>query len=177
MSIATEAIDRLHTTASSHKRLMLVDIMGHNTGWLALSASLAGGSDVCLIPEIPYVVRLGPPSAAAASGARPPVQPDLHRRGRASSGAIAGQSRTKKETRQPKKKNGQRSGNDEAHRQDEFPGVPARPETGESAWNRDPGDHARARAAWGYPDPHRPSIGDFAGYHRGTVDRRRSRTV
>ena len=54
MSIATEAIDRLHTTASSHKRLMLVDIMGHNTGWLALAASLAAGSDVCLIPEIPY---------------------------------------------------------------------------------------------------------------------------
>jgi len=54
MSIATEAIDRLHTTASSHKRLMLVDIMGHNTGWLALGASLAAGADVCLIPEIPY---------------------------------------------------------------------------------------------------------------------------
>jgi 6-phosphofructokinase 1 len=54
MSIATEAIDRLHTTASSHKRLMLVDIMGHNAGWLALGASLAGGADVCLIPEIPY---------------------------------------------------------------------------------------------------------------------------
>jgi 6-phosphofructokinase 1 len=54
MSIATEAIDRLHTTASSHSRLMLVDVMGHNAGWLTLSASLAGGADVCLIPEIPY---------------------------------------------------------------------------------------------------------------------------
>jgi 6-phosphofructokinase 1 len=53
-AIATEAIDRLHSTATSHKRLMLVDIMGHNAGWLALSASLAGGADVCLIPEIPY---------------------------------------------------------------------------------------------------------------------------
>ena len=53
-AIATEAIDRLHSTASSHKRLMLVDIMGHNAGWLALAASLAGGADVCLIPEIPY---------------------------------------------------------------------------------------------------------------------------
>ena len=54
MSIATEAIDRLHTTASSHQRIMLVEIMGHNAGWLALGASLAGGADVCLIPEIPY---------------------------------------------------------------------------------------------------------------------------
>jgi 6-phosphofructokinase 1 len=54
MSIATEALDRLHTTASSHQRIILVDIMGHNTGWLALGASLAGGADVCLIPEIPY---------------------------------------------------------------------------------------------------------------------------
>jgi 6-phosphofructokinase 1 len=54
VAIATEAIDRLHTTASSHKRLMLVDIMGHNAGWLALASSLAGGADVCLIPEIAY---------------------------------------------------------------------------------------------------------------------------
>lgn len=54
MTIATEAIDRLHTTASSHHRIMLVDIMGHNAGWLALSAGLAGGADIILIPEIPY---------------------------------------------------------------------------------------------------------------------------
>ncbi|MFP4381067.1 MAG: 6-phosphofructokinase [Candidatus Sumerlaeia bacterium] len=54
MMIATEAIDRLHTTASSHQRIILVDIMGHNAGWLALGSSLAGGADVCLIPEIPY---------------------------------------------------------------------------------------------------------------------------
>jgi 6-phosphofructokinase 1 len=54
MAIATEAIDRLHTTASSHQRIILVDVMGHSAGWLALGASLAGGVDVCLIPEIPY---------------------------------------------------------------------------------------------------------------------------
>lgn len=54
MTIATEAIDRLHTTASSHQRIILVDVMGHNAGWLALGASLASGVDVCLIPEIPY---------------------------------------------------------------------------------------------------------------------------
>jgi len=54
MTIAAEAIDRLHTTASSHHRVMVVDIMGHNAGWLALGAGVAGGADVILIPEIPY---------------------------------------------------------------------------------------------------------------------------
>jgi 6-phosphofructokinase len=54
MAIACEAIDRLHTTASSHHRCMLVDVMGHNTGWLALGAGLAGGADVILIPEMPF---------------------------------------------------------------------------------------------------------------------------
>ena len=54
MTIAAEAMDRLHTTASSHHRVMVVDIMGHNTGWLALGAGVASGADVILIPEIPY---------------------------------------------------------------------------------------------------------------------------
>jgi phosphofructokinase-like protein len=56
MSIACEAIDRLHTTASSHHRCMLVDVMGHNTGWLAMGAGLAGGADVILIPEFPFSI-------------------------------------------------------------------------------------------------------------------------
>lgn len=51
---ATEAIDRLHTTAASHHRVMLVETMGRNAGWLALNAGIAGGADVILIPEIPY---------------------------------------------------------------------------------------------------------------------------
>jgi 6-phosphofructokinase len=54
MTIAAEAMDRLHTTASSHHRVMVVDIMGHNSGWLALGAGVASGADVILIPEIPY---------------------------------------------------------------------------------------------------------------------------
>jgi 6-phosphofructokinase 1 len=58
MSIAAEAIDRLHTTASSHHRVMVVDIMGHNSGWLALGSGLAGGADVILIPEIPYSMEI-----------------------------------------------------------------------------------------------------------------------
>ena len=54
LGIATEAIDRLHSTAHSHHRIIVVEIMGHNTGWLALGSGLAGGADVILIPEIPY---------------------------------------------------------------------------------------------------------------------------
>lgn len=54
MAIATEAIDRLHTTATSHNRLIVCEVMGHRAGWLALGAGIAGGADVVLIPEIPY---------------------------------------------------------------------------------------------------------------------------
>jgi 6-phosphofructokinase 1 len=54
LGIATEAIDRLHSTAHSHHRIIVVEVMGHNVGWLALGAGVAGGADVILIPEIPY---------------------------------------------------------------------------------------------------------------------------
>lgn len=54
LTIATEAVDRLHSTANSHKRTMIIEIMGHNAGWLALYTGIAGGGDVILIPEIPY---------------------------------------------------------------------------------------------------------------------------
>ena len=54
LEIATEAIDRLHSTAHSHHRVIVAEVMGHRAGWLALGAGLAGGADVILIPEIPY---------------------------------------------------------------------------------------------------------------------------
>lgn len=54
--IATDAIDRVHSTAHSHHRIILTEIMGHRAGWLTLAAGLAGGADVILIPEIPYTV-------------------------------------------------------------------------------------------------------------------------
>jgi len=57
LGIATEAIDRLHSTAHSHHRIILVEAMGHRAGWLALGAGVAGGADVILIPEIPYSVE------------------------------------------------------------------------------------------------------------------------
>ncbi len=58
LSIATEAIDRLHSTAHSHHRIIVVEIMGHKAGWLGLGAGLASGADVILIPEIPYDIQL-----------------------------------------------------------------------------------------------------------------------
>ena len=54
VNVATDAIDRIHTTASSHNRVFIVEIMGHKVGWLTLYAGIAGGADIILIPEIPY---------------------------------------------------------------------------------------------------------------------------
>jgi 6-phosphofructokinase 1 len=54
VAIATDAVDRIHTTAMSHHRVMVIEVMGRYAGWLALHAGLAGGGDVILIPEIPY---------------------------------------------------------------------------------------------------------------------------
>jgi len=54
VTIATEALDRLHTTAETHKRVMILEVMGRYTGWIALEAGLAGGADVILIPEKPF---------------------------------------------------------------------------------------------------------------------------
>ena len=54
VDIATNAIDCIHTTASSHGRVFIVEIMGHKVGWLTLYAGIAGGADIVLIPEIPY---------------------------------------------------------------------------------------------------------------------------
>ena len=54
VDVATNAIDLINTTASSHGRIFIVEIMGHKVGWLALNAGMAGGADIILIPEIPY---------------------------------------------------------------------------------------------------------------------------
>jgi 6-phosphofructokinase 1 len=57
LDVATEAVDRLHSTAHSHHRIIVVEIMGHGAGWLTLGAGIAGGADVILIPEIPYSIE------------------------------------------------------------------------------------------------------------------------
>ncbi len=57
VQIATEAVDRLVTTAASHNRVIILEVMGRDAGWIALSSALAGGAEVCLIPEIPYDIN------------------------------------------------------------------------------------------------------------------------
>ena len=56
LGVATDAIDRLHSTASSHNRIMVIEVMGHKAGWLGLYSGVAGGGDVILLPEIPYSI-------------------------------------------------------------------------------------------------------------------------
>jgi 6-phosphofructokinase 1 len=58
LQVATDAIDRLHTTAASHNRVMIVEVMGRHTGWIALHSGIAGGADVILIPELPFDIDL-----------------------------------------------------------------------------------------------------------------------
>jgi 6-phosphofructokinase 1 len=58
LAIGTEAIDRLHSTAQSHSRVIVIELMGHKAGWLALYSGVAGGGDVILIPEIPYDIHV-----------------------------------------------------------------------------------------------------------------------
>jgi phosphofructokinase-like protein len=57
VSVATEGIDRIHTTAESHHRIMIIEVMGHKAGWIALHSGIAGGGDIILIPEIPYDIN------------------------------------------------------------------------------------------------------------------------
>ncbi len=57
VSIATDAIDRLHSTASSHQRVMVIEVMGHKAGWIALYSGMAGGGDIILLPELPFNIH------------------------------------------------------------------------------------------------------------------------
>lgn len=58
VTIATEAIDRLHSTASSHRRVMVIELMGHHAGWITLHAGMAGGADIILLPELGYNMKV-----------------------------------------------------------------------------------------------------------------------
>src|SRR5262249_31248119 len=57
LHVATDALDRLHSTAESHHRVMVMEVMGRDAGWIALHAGIAGGADVILIPEIPFTIE------------------------------------------------------------------------------------------------------------------------
>ena len=87
VSIATEAIDRLHTTAESHNRVMVVEVMGRHTGWIAVHGGIAGGADVILIPEQPITVEQACEEIGSATSAA--------RTSRSSSSARATSSRTR----------------------------------------------------------------------------------
>ena len=54
VDIATDTIDKIHTTATSHSRVFIIEVMGHKVGWVTLHAGIAGGADIILLPEIPY---------------------------------------------------------------------------------------------------------------------------
>lgn len=72
LGIATDAIDRLHSTAHSHHRIIVVEIMGHRAGWLALGSGIAGGADVILVPEIPYdIEQVAEAIRSRAAGGKP----------------------------------------------------------------------------------------------------------
>ena len=58
VNIATDAIDRLHSTASSHRRVMVIELMGHHAGWITLCAGMAGGADIILLPELGYNMKV-----------------------------------------------------------------------------------------------------------------------
>ena len=57
VAIATDALERLHSTAESHKRIMVLEVMGRHTGWIALASGIAGGADAILIPEVPFDIN------------------------------------------------------------------------------------------------------------------------
>ena len=83
MQIATDAIDRLHTTAESHNRVIVVEVMGRHAGWIAAYSGLAGGADAILVPERPFDIERGlrPPAPPPRDG--PPVLDRRGQRGRA----------------------------------------------------------------------------------------------
>ena len=58
VDIATDTIDRIHTTATSHSRVFIIEVMGHKVGYVTLHAGIAGGADIILLPEIPYRISM-----------------------------------------------------------------------------------------------------------------------
>ena len=101
VNIATEVIDGIHSTASSHGRVFIIEVMGHNVGWMTLHAGIAGGADVILIPEIPY-----DPLAVAAA-----VNKRAREHKRFSIIAVAEGAKTKEEAKMSKKEYAEKIGN------------------------------------------------------------------
>ena len=98
VQVATEAIDRLHTTAESHHRVMVVEVMGRHAGWIALYSGIAGGGDVILIPERPFDIDAGLRADPAPPRARALLLDRRRRRGRAAEGGDDGDRRRRAPT-------------------------------------------------------------------------------
>ena len=158
LQVATEAIDRLHTTAESHHRVMVVEVMGRHAGWIALHSGLAGGADVILIPERPFDID----EVCKLIRRR-------HARGRAFSIVVAAEGAVPQEGTDGARR--RRQGRVRAR-------APGRHRSAARARDRgahrvrDQGDGARARPARWHADRLRPCAGDAPG-RRG--DRRRAR--
>ena len=82
VQIVTDAIDRLHTTAESHNRVMVVEVMGRHAGWIATHAGIAGGADAILVPERPFDIEHDRRASAPPPRARPQLLDRRRRRGR-----------------------------------------------------------------------------------------------
>ena len=98
VQVATEAIDRLHTTAESHNRIMVLEVMGRHAGWIAMHSGLAGGADVILIPEQPFDIDEVCALLARRHAPRPPLLDRRRRRGRAAVGGHDGGDRRRRPT-------------------------------------------------------------------------------
>ena len=159
LHIATEAIDRLHTTAESHNRILVVEVMGRTAGWIALHSGVAGGADVILIPEIPFdideVCRL--------------IQ-RRHARGRYFSIVVAAEGAMPKEGTMPVAETG--SVDEFGHPRLGGIGYALEREIENRTGLRDPRDRARTRPARRHADGVRPGARDPA---RAGRDRRGAR--
>ncbi len=116
LGIATEAIDRLHSTAHSHHRIIVVEIMGHRAGWLALGAGIAGGADVILIPEIPYDVEIVAAAIRARSRGGKPFSIVA-----VAEGAISMQEHASLAAAQERKKGGKQKGEKKGEGEEQHP--------------------------------------------------------
>ena len=180
LQIATEAIDRLHSTATSHERIIVVEVMGHRAGWLALEAGIAGGADVILLPEIPYdvekiaeAIRRRTQSGkrfsivVVAEGAMSPTTPrDVAtlvkdaRQGGLEENPVRGEGETP-----------------EIPRRTCGPHHPADEESGETHRPGDAADDSRALAAWRHAIGSGPGVRHLAGDRMRGCARRRGNTA
>ena len=179
LEVATDAIDRLHSTAHSHHRIIVAELMGHGAGWLALGAGLAGGADVILIPEIPYSV----PAIAAA------IKERARRGTNFSIVAVAEGARSVEDAwaralaegradraKDPAAREAAKAEVELLDAQHTGQHAPAGPPAGAAHRSRVTGLDPRLHPARRHAVPGRPAAGDAAGQRGGRPGRRRGRS-